>query len=266
MVEYKNGNKLRRHVTRALVPAAALLFGSSAAFATTWIGHSSGPSAIGGTGLDAIGGTGLDAIGGTGRAKGRAIGGTGSDAIGGTGLDAIGGTGLDAIGGTGRAKGRAIGGTGTDAIGGTGGPQLMILGPIESVDQTRGTITIFGRQLQLPMGQAGARIIERYLSGESLQLAVFGTLSNSGRIAGLRATIAPVPYVPGVSEVVLTGVVQAVDLATGQAVVNGVAVSYASLLETGATTIKVGSVVTVRGTMSQMGQAVEAAVVVIFGR
>jgi len=338
MVEQKNGNKLRRHIAIALLPTAALLLGSSAAFATNSIDQK-GPStfaiggtggkgrAIGGTGSDAIGGTGLtaDAIGGTGRAKGRAIGGTGSDAIGGTGADAIGGTGLtadaiggtgrakgraiggtgsdaiggtgvdvdaiggtggkgraiggtgadaiggtgltaDAIGGTGRAKGRAIGGTGSDAIGGTGRGQLMLLGPIDSVDQARGTITVLGRKFQLPTGQAGAQILNSYASGVSLQIAVLGTLSTSGKIANLHIQVLRAPYVPGVSEIVLTGIVQALDVTTGLVVINGVAVDYNSLLQTRVYAMRVGNIVTVRGTMPQAGQAINASVLVIHGR
>jgi hypothetical protein len=301
MVEHKNGNKLRRHIAIALLPTAALLLGSGVAVATNSIDQK-GPSAfaiggtggkgraIGGTGADAIGGTGLtaDAIGGTGRSKGRAIGGTGSDAIGGTGVDvdaiggtggkgraiggtgadAIGGTGLtaDAIGGTGRSKGRAIGGTGSDAIGGTGRDQLMLVGPIESVDQARGTITVLGRKFQLPSGNAGSQILSSYASGTSLQIAVLGSLSTAGKMANLRVQMLAAPYVPGVSEVVLTGLVQAVDMSTGLAVINGISVDYNALLATRANAIRVGNLVTVRGTMPQAGQAINASVLVIHGR
>jgi hypothetical protein len=178
-------------------------------------------------------------------------------------VNAIGGTGINAIGGTGV---NAIGGTGVNAIGGTGRSQLVILGPVESVDLAQGTVTILGRTLQLPKGPTASSVLERYVSGESLQVAVLGALSTAGRIAHLTLQVVPTPYVPGVSEVVLTGVVQAVDLATGQAMVNDTVVSYTSLLETGASAMNVGTVVTVRGTMPQAGQAIDASVLVIHGR
>jgi len=60
--------------------------------------------------------------------------------------------------------------------------------------------------------------------------------------------------------------VQAIDVSTGLAVINGVAVDYNALLETRANAMRVGSVVTVRGTMPQAGQAINASVLVVHGR
>ena len=260
MVEQKNGNKLRRHIAVALLPTAALLLGSNASLATNLFDDKSlSAFAIGGTGADAIGGTGVDAIGGTGRSKGRAIGGTGSDAIGGTGVQtfAIGGTGVDAIGGT---------GVQTFAIGGTGRDQLMLVGPIEAIDQVRGTITVLGRKLQLPAGEASSQILNSFAGGAAMHIAVLGSMSPEGKTANLRIQVLQAPYVPGVSEVVLTGMVQALDMSKGMAVINGVAVDYNALLGTRANSVRVGNVVTVRGTMPQVGQAISASVLVIHGR
>ena len=142
----------------------------------------------------------------------------------------------------------------------------MLLGPIESINQARGTITILGRTLQLPAGEAGSRILESFASGASLQVAVLGSLSTAGRIADMRVQALPAPYVPGVSEIVLTGIVQAVDKSVGLAVINGVAVDYNALLQTRANALRVGDIVTVRGTMPQAGQAVSASVLVVHGR
>ena len=297
MVEEKYGMKLRRHVAIALLPTAALLLGSSVALATTSIGQE-------GLGSKAIGGTGIDAIGGTGRFKGRAIGGTGADAIGGTGVNAIGGTGVNAIGGTGvnaiggtgvnaiggtgvnaiggtgvnaiggtgvNAIGgtgvNAIGGTGVNAIGGTGRMHVMLLGPVEAIDQDQGSITVLGRKLRLPMAdESAANILAAYASGTPIQVAVLGTVAKSGKIANLRLQVLPAPYIAGVSEVVLTGAVQAVDAATGRAVVANQTIDINALLDTSAGTMRVGNVVTVRGTMPQVGEAIAAAVLVIHSR
>jgi hypothetical protein len=218
-----------------------------------------GVNAIGGTGVNAIGGTGVNAIGGTGV---NAIGGTGVSAIGGTGVNAIGGTGVSAIGGTGV---NAIGGTGVNAIGGTGRAQVALLGPIDSVDQARRTITVLGRKLQLPTGEAGSRVLDSYLSGAPIQVAVLGSLSKSGKLSNLRVQVLQSPYVAGTSEIVLTGIVQAVDVSTGLAVIGGTAVNFTALLETQASALRVGSAVSVRGTMPQAGQAINASVIAIHG-
>ena len=142
----------------------------------------------------------------------------------------------------------------------------MVLGPIESTDETKGTISVLGRRFQIPAAAARSQILDRHASGESLQIAVSGTVSKVGKIRDLTIQVVPSPYVAGVSEVVLTGVVQAMDRTTGQAVVNGIAVSYTSLLETKASTANIGDVITVRGTMAQTGQAIDASVMVIHGR
>jgi hypothetical protein len=88
----------------------------------------------------------------------------------------------------------------------------------------------------------------------------------SGSIANPRIQALEIPYVAGVSEVVLTGSVRAVDRATGRVVVNRQIVDYSALLETGAAAMRVGNVVTVRGTMPQTGEAISAAVLVVHGR
>jgi hypothetical protein len=87
----------------------------------------------------------------------------------------------------------------------------------------------------------------------------------SGAVAGLRIQPVQVPYVAGVSEIVLTGRVDFVDSATNKAVVNGIAVDYVSLFETRARTIRAGSFVTVRGTMPQAGEAINASVLILHG-
>ncbi len=142
----------------------------------------------------------------------------------------------------------------------------MLLGPVESIDQARGTISMLGRTLQLPAGEASWRILNSFASGTSLQIAVFGNLSTAGKISDLRIQMLPTQYVAGVSEVVLTGIVQAVDTSRALAVINGVAVDYNALLQTRASAVRVGSIVTVRGTMPQAGQAVNASVLVMHGR
>jgi hypothetical protein len=95
---------------------------------------------------------------------------------------------------------------------------------------------------------------------------VLGSFSKAGKIADLSIQLLPAPYLPGVSEIVLTGIVQAVDTSTGLAVINGISVDYNALLQTQASSMRAGNVVTVRGTMPQAGQVINASVLVIHGR
>jgi hypothetical protein len=126
---------------------------------------------------------------------------------------------------------------------------------------------VLGRKLRLPTAEeSAANILAAYARGTTIQVAVVGTMSKSGKIANLRLQALPTPYIAGVSEVVLTGAVQAVDAATGRAVIANQAIDINALLDTSASTMRVGNVVTVRGTMPQVGQAIAAAVLVIHGR
>ncbi len=226
-----------------------------------------GVNAIGGTGVNAIGGTGVNAIGGTGV---NAIGGTGVNAIGGTGVAAIGGTGINAIGGTGVAD--AIGGTGTNAIGGTGqdrfvGAALTIKGPVEKVDLAASTISVFGRQLAIPRSSG---LIEKVASamaaGSTVEVAVYSRLDASGKLSSAKASILEGQYVAGVTKVVVSGKISAVNAAVATAVVNGVVVDYSAVLASRIPSLSVGDVVTFSGTLPQAGQQMLASGLVKRGK
>jgi hypothetical protein len=199
---------------------------------TDAIGGTGRTDAIGGTGrTDAIGGTGrTDAIGGTGRTD--AIGGTGrTDAIGGTGkTDAIGGTGrTDAIGGTGRTD--AIGGTGrTDAIGGTGRTELTIepdiLGPVANIALESGSsIVVLGQHIEL----TGSTLVKGIVT-EGAYVAIFAEMNGAGELSATKVAVLDEAYVPGSSEVIVTGTVDAVNESIGTASISSLDVDYNAAL------------------------------------
>jgi hypothetical protein len=249
MVEVNQSRSLRLAVSASLAAASMLLASTALA------GNLGRINAIGGTGVNAIGGTGVaDAIGGTGK---NAIGGTGFNAIGGTGVNAIGGTGVAAIGGTGV---NAIGGTGINAIVGTGqdrfvGVALTIKGPVEKVDVAANTISVFGRQLAIPRSSG---LIEKVASamaaGSTVEVAVYSRLDASGKLSAAKASILEGQYVAGVTKVVVSGKISAVNAAVATAVVNGVVVDYSAVLALGIPGLSVGDVVTFTGTLPQAGQ------------
>ena len=261
MVEENRKNPSIRLAVAALLPATALLFGSSSALATGLISHKGSlTDAIGGTGrTEAIGGTGrTEAIGGTGRTA--AIGGTGrTEAIGGTGrTEAIGGTGrkttIDAIGGTGRAEaiggtGRteAIGGTGrTEAIGGTGRAEAAILlaGQLETVDVRKSTLTILGQSLRTTRARTVA-------VGENV--AVFGRVNAAGEVVVTDVRPFADGYVPGASRVTITGKVTAIDTHRGVMTIGRQPVDFTALLAGSTPELAVGKVVTISGTQPVPG-------------
>jgi hypothetical protein len=212
-------------------------------------------------------------------AKRNAIIGTGADAIIGTGADAIIGTGADAIIGTGHAKSakrNAIIGTGADAIIGTGADAIIgtgadryvtVMGPVEKLDRRAGTLTIYGQQLRVPESSSFMHYVDQAMaSGNTVEVAVLGRVDATGKLNGAVARVVPGQYVPGLSKVVLTNRVTAVDKSTGRVVVGAYAVDYSSLLATKQIALAIGDIVTVTGTQPQANQAVVATGLIVRGR
>ncbi len=228
--------------------------------------------AIGGTRLRAIGGTRLRAIGGTrlradNEADAQAIGGTRLRAIGGTRLrsaceaseNAIGGTRLrgsknvsstQAIGGT---RLRAIGGTHLRAIGGTrlrgianelaeAGVDTFSVGPVKEVDPTTSRVTVMNRSIVIPTNG------ESDLPENGEMLAVLACQDSP---EALMAYSYGEFFVPGSSEIVVSGVVSSTSPATATFQVEGYRIDYSALLAniSKAPEIAVGSSVLIKGIM-----------------
>ncbi len=228
--------------------------------------------AIGGTRLRAIGGTRLRAIGGTRlramsssscNRKPETIGGTHLRAIGGTrlrttddsGVQAIGGTRLRAIGGT---RLRAIGGTrlrttddsGIQAIEGTRLRDIesivddlpigrIDIGPATDIDLSTQSLRMLGRTIQVDnLAETGI--------GENQLITV---ISCQGEDEPAFVFSSDEHFVPGASEILLTGVVTTVRRDIGALEVNNLTVDYTALMSTNwnPDDIAVGSTIVVRG-------------------
>ena len=96
-----------------------------------------------------------------------------------------------------------------------------------------------------------------------MQVAVIGGLSKTGTIEKAQMRVLQAPYVAGVSEVVLTGLVKTINLETGHVVVGNQTVDFNALSDTRAGTMRVGNLVTVRGTMPQADQTIVSTVIAI---
>jgi len=217
-----------------------------------------GTQAIVGTGTRAIVGTGTQAIVGTGT---RAIVGTGTQAIVGTGTQAIVGTGTQAIVGTGT---QAIVGTGTQAIVGTGGNSFpkdavfgpAISGPVEAIDQEGASVTVLGIPVRT---NSSTRFTSADLS--SLQLGdwvfVTGISSQDGVHASALHRSSEV-FVPGVSEVFVSGPVTEVMDDIGAVKIGGASVDAIGM---NLDRVQVGDFVEISGSQSQPRQAITPDVV-----
>jgi hypothetical protein len=122
-----------------------------------------------------------------------------------------------------------------------------------------GTFTVLSRTLVI----AGDKSVLTHLSadlvaGRSPQATVISRIGARGEFSNPVVLFVSELYVPGVSEVVLSGRVTAVDTSTGIASIGLHTFDYTSLLSNDTVDLKVGSLVRVRGTQPHAAQPILA--------
>ena len=116
--------------------------------------------------------------------------------------------------------------------------ELLVIGPVESVDAANGAVTVLGQRV-LGIGNSHALTV-------GSTLAVFGAARGDGSIEA-SAIREQGMYVPGASAVFLSGIVQRADTAVGRLTVNGVNVDLTPAMSAGAISPKVGSKLSISG-------------------
>ena len=209
-------------------------------------------AAITGGSVDAITGGSVNAITGgsilaiTGGSAAAITGGS-VDAITGGSVNAITGGSILAITGGSAA---AITGGSVDAI--TGGSvdgvvdvSLILAGPIESIDMERGFFVSVGQSVLASQDSLGSLQVGDFVS-------VNGTIAGAGLIYSDQVTVSRDMYVPGATEVYVTGIPSSVDRAMGTAMIGALTVDYTpSLGNAGFTGI--GDAISVSGTQPMPG-------------
>jgi hypothetical protein len=129
--------------------------------------------------------------------------------------------------------------TGHAQTGSAAKDQLLLLGPVESVDAKNGIAVVIGQKVLL-------KNLKRPLVGASV--AVFGSLNSDGNIAA--TSIAPAGlYVSGASPIVLTGRIRAINPSLGRVTVGQSVIDFSSSLASNALPdLKIGDVVQFGGT------------------
>jgi hypothetical protein len=202
----------------------------------------------GGSALAITGGS-VDAITG---GSALAITGGSVDAITGGSALAITGVSVDAITG---GSALAITGGSVDAITGgsalaiTGGSvfgsQLILAGPVASIDFENGTFSSLGQNVAM----AGS-IINSLKEGDFV--AVSGSIAGAGLINADNVVLTGIQYVPGATEVFVTGIPTSVNYSLGTAEIGGLNVNYTSSLG-GDGFEGIGAAITVIGTQPMIG-------------
>jgi len=128
-------------------------------------------------------------------------------------------------------------------------PKLLLVGPVEAYDQKHLTARILKQTVLLK--QAIPLVVGDLVS-------VVGSIDANGAI--VASTIKDQGlYVPGSSEILLSGRIQTINASVGTAMVNGVTVDYTPLMSDDLSVLRVGSEFTVSGTQPALGGVVLAA-------
>src|SRR5437763_16057358 len=134
----------------------------------------------------------------------------------------------------------ALGGIAATSFAGTAGSagQLLVVGPVETVDLANSTATVLGQ-----------RVYTTSLSGLTVgsEAAVFGTVGGDGRIRASSIQSRGL-YVPGASSIFLFGTVRKAEPSLGRVVVNGVTVDLTPVMSQGTLSPAVGTELTISGT------------------
>jgi hypothetical protein len=172
---------------------------------------------LGITGADVAGITGADALGITGA---DVAGITGADALGITGADVAGITGADVLGITGAD---VAGITGADVLGITGADSQILAGPVDAIDTINGVFESMGQVVMASQNMLAGMSVGDYVS-------VAGSVVSPGWLYADEVSVSGDSYVPGTSEVLVTGMLSSVDLARGTAQMGSLTIDYTSSL------------------------------------
>ncbi len=115
--------------------------------------------------------------------------------------------------------------------------ELLVIGPVESINAVDRTATILGQRVHTAM-------VDALAVGNAV--AVFGTARADGTIEASAIQLRGI-YVPGATSIFVSGTVQRAEPALGRVVVNGVTVDLTSAMSYGMLSPAVGSKLAISG-------------------
>ena len=184
----------------------------------------------GGDGLGISGGDGLGISGGDGLgiSGGDGLGISGGDGLGISGGDGLGISGGDILGisggdGLGISGGDVVGISGGDVLGISGGDVTVLSGPVDSIDRINGVFESMGQIVMASQGMLADMRVGDYVSVNGSVVAPGWLYADGLSVAGTR-------YVPGSTEVFVSGMLSSVDLRNGTAQMGELTIDYTSSL------------------------------------
>jgi hypothetical protein len=120
----------------------------------------------------------------------------------------------------------------------------MLAGPIHSIDFSNGSFVSMGQTVLVGDGVSALQV--------GSFVTVSGVISGAGLITATEVAISPKGYVPGATEVFVTGIPSSVDVLRGTARIGELTVDYTPSLG-GSGFGGIGAAITVVGTQPALG-------------
>ena len=139
------------------------------------------------------------------------------------GIDSGSTQGIDSGSALGIDSGSIFGIDSGSALGIDSGSALVLAGPIESVDLAGGYFVSIGQRVLAPLS-----VLESLLVGDFV--SVSGTIAGAGWLYADEVSVSDLMYVPGATEVVVTGIPSAINTTLGTATIGGLTVDYTGSL------------------------------------
>ncbi len=181
-----------------------------------------GVAGIDGMGVAGIDGMGVAGIDGMGVAGIDGMGVAGIDGMGVTGIDGMGVAGIDGMGVAG-IDGMGVAGIDGMGVAGIDGMGVLLAGPVDSIDMVNGVFETLGQVVMASQSMLSGMQVGDFVSVE-------GTAVTSGWYYADSVSISDARYVPGATEVFVSGILSGIDQANGTAQVGALTIDYAASL------------------------------------
>ena len=149
---------------------------------------------------------------------------SGGDVLGISGGDVAGISGGDVLGISG---GDVAGISGGDVAGISGGDVLVLAGPVDSIDPINGVFTAVGQTVMASQGMLSSMSVGDFVS-------VNGSVVSSGWLYADSIDLSSKAYVPGATEVFVTGIPSNINPVLGQAQLGELTIDYTAAMSGGA--------------------------------
>jgi hypothetical protein len=181
--------------------------------------HGSSVDGIHGSSANGIHGSSVDGIHGS---SANGIHGSSANGIHGSSVDGIHGSSANGI------HGSSISGIhGSSAAGIHGSSALVLAGPVDSIDPINGVFMAMGQTVMASQGMLSSMSVGDFVS-------VNGSVVSSGWLYADAISVANGMYVPGATEVFVTGIPSGIDPVLGQAQLGELTIDYTAAMSGGA--------------------------------